>query len=353
MSGLNVVQWSTGACGAIALRVIHDRADLELQGVWVHSEDKVGQDAGALCAGEPIGVIATDDADALISLAPDCISYTASGEARHKECIDDYCRMLGAGINVVTTSVPGLVHPAGFDSAAVAEIESACQLGGASLYASGIEPGFSGDHLVLALSTLSNRIDSVRTQEIFGYADYPVSFTMFEVFGFGKPPEDRCLMEVPGVQASAWGPPVRMVADHLGVEVEIRETYEKRVTDVPLEVAAGRIPAGTVAAVRFETIGVVDERDAIIIEHINRMSPEIAPEWPRADRDGTYRIKFSGDPSFQCELTLGDEHDFSDQGMVATSMRIVNAIPYVCAAAPGIVTAADLPLTLPVHPFRV
>ena len=67
--------------------------------VWVHSEDKVGQDAGTLSGGAPIGLAATNDADALIALAPDCVSYTASGEARPKECIEDYCRMLAAGIN--------------------------------------------------------------------------------------------------------------------------------------------------------------------------------------------------------------------------------------------------------------
>jgi len=352
MSPLKVVQWSTGGCGAIAIRAIRERPDLELCGVWVHSDEKVGRDAGALSGGAPLGLLTTNEADALIALAPDCVSYTASGEARPKECVEDYCRMLGAGINIVTTSVPGLLHPAGFDAAAVAAIEEACHQGGATLYASGIEPGFAGDHLVLALTTLSNRIESVRTQEIFSYADYPVAFTMFEVFGFGKPPEHRCLMELPGVQTSAWGPPVRMVADHLGAEIEIRETYEKRVTDVPLEVAAGLIPAGTVAAVRFETIGVVDGRDAIIIEHINRMAPEIAPDWPTAERDGTYRILATGDPSFQCELTLGSGGDFSEHGMVATTMRIINAIPHVCAAEPGIVTAADLPLTLPTAAFR-
>ena len=150
---------------------------------------------------------------------------------------------------------------------------------------------------MLTLATLSKRIRSVRTQEIFGYADYPVAFTMFEVFGFGKPPEHRCIMELPGIQSSSWGPPVRMVADHLGARLDaIRETYDKRVTPRRLEVAAGVIEAGTVGAVRFETIGVVDGRDAIVIEHVNRMAPDLAPDWPTAARDGTYRIVFDGDP---------------------------------------------------------
>jgi len=268
-------------------------------------------------------------------------------------CSSDLCRILDAGVNVVTTSVPGLLYPAGYDAAAVTRIEDACRRGGASLYASGIEPGFAGDHLVLLLSTLTSRIESVRTQEIFTYADYPVPFTIYEVFGFGKPVEHEAIMQMPGVQRSAWGPPVQMVADRLGVELDdIRETYDKRVTDRALTTAAGPIEAGTVGAVRFETIGVVDGRDAIIIEHVNRMAPDVAPDWPTAERDGTYRVVFDGDPGLSCELQLGtDERDFSDAGMLATTMRVVNAIPAVCAARPGIVTATDLPLTLPAAAF--
>ena len=260
--------------------------------------------------------------------------------------------MLDAGINVVTTSVPGLLYPPGFDADEVARLDAACRRGRASLYVSGIEPGFAGDQLVLTLATLTNRIRSVRTQEIFGYDDYPVAFTMFDVFGFGRPVEQQCLMELPGVQTSAWGPPVQMVADELGVELdEIRETYEKRITDRRLDVAAGTIEAGTVGAVRFETIGVVDGRDAIVIEHVNRMAPDLAPEWPTADRDGTYRITIDGEPNLTCELRLGTGEDHSHAGMVATTIRVVNAIPHVCDAPPGIVTSTDLPLTLPRSAF--
>jgi hypothetical protein len=352
MPPLSIVQWSTGYVGSLAIRAIAARPDLELAGVWVHNPDKVGRDAGELAGLAPLGIEATDDGAALLALEPDCVCYTASGESRPDEAVDDLCRILEAGVDVVTTSVPGLLYPGGYDPAAVTRLEDACRRGDSSLYSSGIEPGFSGDHLVLLLSTLTRRIRSVRTQEIFTYADYPVPFTIYEVFGFGKPIEHTCIMELPGVQRSAWGPPVQMVADRLGVELdEIRETYDKRVTDRPLTTAAGPIEAGTVGAVRFETIGVVDGRDAIVIEHVNRMATDLAPDWPTAGRDGTYRIVFDGEPRLQCELTVGEPTNFSDAGMIATAMRAVNAIPYVCAAGPGIVTATDLPLTLPVDAF--
>ena len=352
MQSYRVVQWSTGGVGALALHAIAARPDLALVGVYVHGEAKRGRDAGELAGGPPLGVTASSDVDALLALAPDCVCYTAQGESRPKECVEDLCRMLAAGINVVTTSVPGLVHPAGFDPKQVARLEKACVEGGATLYASGLEPGFAGDQLVLTLATLVRRVRSVRTQEIFSYAAYPVAFTMFEVFGFGKPPEHRCIMQLPGIQTLSWGPPVRMVADQLGAKLDsIRETYEKRVTPRRLEVAAGVIEAGTVGAVRFETIGVVEGRDAIVIEHVNRMAEDLAPDWPTAARDGTYRIHFDGEPELTCELQLGGPESFSAQGMLATAMRVVNAIPAVCEAPPGLTSSSELPLTLPRFAF--
>jgi hypothetical protein len=70
---LRTLVWSTGGVGANAIDAIRRRPDLERVGVWVHSPDKVGKDVGELAGGEPLGLTATNDADALIALAPDCV----------------------------------------------------------------------------------------------------------------------------------------------------------------------------------------------------------------------------------------------------------------------------------------
>jgi len=347
-----IVGWSTGWVGRLAIQSIARRPDLELVGLWVHNPEKVGVDAGTLAGIDPIGVAATDDVDALLALAPDCVCYSASGEGLDVAAAADIERILAAGINVVTVSIAGLVFPAGYDAAIRGRLEEAARRGNATLYASGIEPGFAGDQFVLTLLTMSDTITSVRTQEIFLYDTYPVEFVMREVFGFGKPLDYTPIMAMPGVQQGTWGPPVRMVADRLGVELdEIRETYETVATPRELHVAAGLIEAGTVGAVRFETIGVVDGREAIVIEHVNRMAPDLAPEWPTAERDGTYRILVEGNPNLSCDLQVGKADTAGDEGMVATTMRIVNAIPYVCDAPAGLVSSLDLPLTTPKHAF--
>jgi hypothetical protein len=46
-----VVVWSTGGIGSLAIVAVHERPDLELVGVWVHSKEKVGKDAGELATG--------------------------------------------------------------------------------------------------------------------------------------------------------------------------------------------------------------------------------------------------------------------------------------------------------------
>jgi hypothetical protein len=348
MQPLRVVVWATGWVGSLAVRAVHRRPDLELAGVWVHSEAKDGRDAGELAGLGPIGVVATRDADALLGLAPHCICYTASGPERDAAAIPDYVTMLERGINVVTVSSPGLVFPPAFATSARDQLADAAARGGASLYASGIEPGFAGDQLALTLLTQCDTVRSVRIQELFRYDTYPVTFMMFDVFGFGRPLEYTPLMSSEGAQVGTWGPPVQMVSHALGVELDtIRETYDRRVTDRTLEVAAGVIEAGTVGAIRMETIGVVNGRDAIVIEHVNRMADDLAPDWPQSARDGTYRIVIEGNPSLQCEMTVGTEVTASADGMLATTMRCVNAIPYVVDAPAGLVSSLDLPLTLP------
>jgi len=343
-----VAVWGTGGVGAIAVDAIARRDGLELVAVRVQDPTKVGRDAGELIGREPLGVLASDDLGVLLAAEPDCVCYAAIGAGRDVEAVEDIAGLLERGIDVVTVSLPGLVHPPAYDERHRSRLEQAAIAGGATVYGSGIEPGFAADQLPLTLLTMSDEVTSIRTQEIFRYDTYPNEFTMHEVFGFGRAPEFRCLMELPGVQSISWGPPVRMVADQVGWTIDhIDERYEKRVTEHRLETASGPIEPGTVGAIRFETVGVVDGRDAVIIEHINRMTDDIAPDWPQAERDGTYRVHIEGSPTVDCVLTLGDDTHGASDGMIATTMRIVNAIHAVGDASPGLASSLDLPLTLP------
>ena len=347
---LRVAVWSTGWIGSIAIRAVHRRPDLELVGVWVHSPDKVGRDAGELAGAGPIGVTATDDFDALLAEGIDCVIYAASGPEQDAAAVPDYQRFLAAGVNVVTVSSWTLLYPPMFDATWQTQLEEAAATGGASLYASGIEPGFAADQLPLVLTTMSNTITSIRSSELACYDTYPVAFMMREMMGFGQPLDYEPMLALPGAQTSAWGPGINLVAAALGVELDgIREEFDRVATDRTLEVASGTIEAGTCGALRTQTIGVVGGRDTIVIEHVNRMARDLAPEWPNSERDGTYRIAIEGDPDIHCEMAVGDPASATAGAMVATAMRVVNAVPYVVDAPPGLLSSLDLPLTVPHH----
>ncbi|MEW5808732.1 MAG: dihydrodipicolinate reductase [Actinomycetota bacterium] len=351
-SPVRVAVWSTGAIGKLAIERVVGRDDMDLVAVWVHSPEKVGRDVGEFIGGDVVGVTTSATLDDVLAARPDIVVYTASGPELDAVNMPVYLALLRAGVDVITVSSPWLMYPPAADAALIDELTAAATAGESTLYASGLEPGFVGDHLVALLSTMSATVNSVRTQEIFDYDTYENSFLMCDVFGFGKPLDETPIMQLGGVQTMTWGPPVQYAAAALGLKLDcIRETYERRETPRALDVASGRIAAGTCGAIRMETIGVVNGRDAIVIEHINRMAPDLAPDWPSAARDGTYRVIIDGEPGMICELTFGDEESAGDHGMLATAMRLVNAIPYVRVCEGGrLVSSMDLPITSPSGP---
>ncbi|KUH90662.1 dihydrodipicolinate reductase [Mycobacterium sp. IS-1556] len=354
-SPLRTVVWSTGGVGSIAIDAIRGRPDLELVGVWVHSETKLGKDAGVLAGIDPIGVTATNDRAALIALRPDCVVYAASGPERDAGAVPDYLNLLEAGINVVSTSSTSLVYPPAYYSPEWrAQMEDAARTGDASFYASGIFPGFGSDELALSLATQSKKIRCLKVTEVALNDHYPVADVMMNGMGFGRPLDFEPLLKTPGFIEMAWRAPICLMAAGLGVEVEeVRGTLDRRRTHRDIEVAFGTIKAGTCGAVSTRAAGVVNGREAIVVEHIIRMARDVAPDWLASEFDATYRVDIEGDPDIHCAMNVGagQGHAAGHAAMTATAMRVVNAIPYVVAAPSGLLSSLDLPDTLPRHAF--
>lgn len=353
---MRVVVWSTGGVGSIAIDAIRRRPDMELVGVWVHSPDKVGRDAGELGGGgTPLGLEATNDAAALIAQKPDCVVYAASGPDRDGAAVPDYQRLLAAGINVVSTSSTSLIYPPSYFAPHWRdELEQAARQGSSSFYGSGIFPGFASDELALLLTTQSKSIRSITVSEVSLNDHYPVADVMMDGMGFGRPLDFEPMLKTPGFIEMAWSASLYLIAAGLAVEIEeVRGTLDRELTNRDIEVAFGTIPAGTAGAVRTRAAGVVDGREAIVIEHVIRMARDVAPDWPASECDATYRVDIAGDPDIHCEMTLGaaEGHGAGRAAMAATAMRVVNAIPYVVAAEPGLLSSLDVPMTLPRHAF--
>jgi hypothetical protein len=344
-----VVAWSTGTVGRHAIAGIDARPDLELVGLWVSNPDKVGQDAGRLAdLGRDLGIVATNDKEALYALKPDCVVHTAMTDDRLFEAMDDLIEILEHGINVVSSGPVVLVYPAGIGlDSYVDRINAAGAKTGASLHVNGIDPGWANDVLPLALTSLSQRIDGVRVMEICDYSTYYQPVVMGDIYGFGKPMDFPAMLWQPGILTTAWGPVVRQIAAGLDLELDpvLIENVEKVAAEWDTPSVSGDVAEGTLGAVRFGVAGTVNGVPRVVLDHITRTDPKQAPQWPTpSEGDGCYRVEVTGEPQMRLEFTHhGENGDHNVSGMIVTAMRLVNSVHAVCDAQPGLVTALDLP----------
>jgi hypothetical protein len=346
---IRVALIGTGNCGSLACKQLITDERFDLVGVWVSSDAKVGRDAGELAGLEMVtGVAATNDLDAIVAAKPACVVYCAMGDVRLPAAMADVRLFLAAGINVVGSAPGVLQYPwQVIPDKYIERIEDAAREGDSSIFITGVDPGFATDLLPFALAGTCQSIQQIRTMEIADYATYDGVTVMFDVMGFGNDIGDFPMLFQPGVLSIAWGTAIRQLAAGLGVEVdEIRDSVEQEPAPEDLDVAAGRIAKGTVAALRFQIEGMVKGRPVIVVEHVTRLRADLRPDWAQpAHPGGSYRVEITGEPSYVVDIVPTSRNGGAPYAAIlAAAARIVNSIPDVVAAAPGIRTTLDLPL---------
>jgi len=351
-SSYRIIQWATGSVGQIAIRHIVETDGLELVGAYVTAAGKVGRDAGELSGIGPVGVVATGDVDEILATAADCVVYAPL----HAD-IDEMCRILASGKNVVTPV--GFVNPRAMEAAVVGRIEAACRAGGATLHGTGIHPGFSGDLLPLTFARLCTRIDQVVVQEVADLSEHPSAPMMFDGLGFGRDPVEAVAepSRIVETMERIFRESMLLVCDGLGVTVDRFTTeFDVAVAKRPLAVRSGEIGEGRVAGMRFEWLAWSPDRadrPIVVFRTFWKMDDDLEPDWGY----GTikYSLQIEGEPSLKVAFEPtepGPNGDSGYWGRVWTAMNTVNAIPAVCDAEPGIRTHLDLPFVRPLNLVR-
>jgi hypothetical protein len=339
---LRVIQWATGGVGKAAIEAIVAHPKLELAGVWVHSADKAGRDAGELAGIPRLGVSATQDVDALLALGADCIVYAPL--LPDEEIV---CRLLASGANVVTPL--GWVHPWRTD---VSSIVEACTAGRSTLHGTGIHPGGITERFPLMVSALSQRITHVRAEEFSDIRTYGAPDVVRHIMLFGATPDDAAKSPMVEFMAAGFTQSIDMVAAVLGFRVddEITTSHEVAVATAPIDSPIGVIEPGLVAAQRFTWQATVDGVPVMTVRTNWFMGQrDLEPAWTFGPAGERFEVEVTGDPSSL--VTFHGWHPASieaglarNPGIVATATHCVSAVPYVCAAEPGIKTYLDLPL---------
>jgi len=337
-----VVQWATGNIGLRSLQAVIEHPDLDLVGLYVYSDTKVGKDAGELCGLSPVGVVATRDIDEILALRPDCVLYMGD-----RLDVDAIARLLESGANVVSTRSE-FHRPASLDPETRTRLESACATGSSTLFSTGSSPGFITEALPFALFSMQRRVDRLLIEEFADMSSRNSPEMIFDLMGFGRDPSHFDPRGVEAHGGASFAGSLGMVADALSLPLdEVVAKGQVAVANHATDVAAGRVEAGTIAAQRLEVTGVRGGRPLLCFSANWYLTPDVEPAWDL--RPTGWHVLVEGDTPLDVDIHFPvppDEWAATSPGL--TAHRPVNAIPYVCQAEPGIRTSAELPQIIPV-----
>lgn len=339
---LRVVQWTTGNVAAEVVRALMGRPDIAVVGAYARSPEKAGVDLGALCGlGTDLGVRATADVDALVELRPDCVVYTPL----HFN-LAEVQRILRAGVNVVTSAE--FMTGVNLSSNDRAALNSAALGGGSSIFGSGMNPGF----VQLAAAAASGVSTNVRRATVVESVDVSefIGDANFAGVGWGRPKNDPGHVEDVRVATAVFAEAVdalarmlRVELDEISCSVEFAHATQEAVADGVL------IRDGHVGGIEVRWSGHQAGQEVVCVQQRWAATPLLEPAW---HIEHGYLVDISGDPNVRMKIDLlptdADLADWSPQrmrniGLRITAAPLVNAIPAVCAAPPGIVTYAELP----------
>ncbi len=335
-----VVQWATGTIGARALRAVIEHPHMRLAGVYVHGQDKVGRDAGELCGTASTGVTATASIDDIVDLGPDCVLYMPNSLN-----LDELCRLLAAGINVVTTCGT-FHHPPSMDPEVRAKVQAACELGGSSVHSTGSSPGFITEAVPLVLTSIQRQLNALTIDEYADLSQRNSPELLFDLMGFGRPagPFEQFRADY---LRSSFGPSLQLVADAIGLPLDsVEASGELAMASRETTIAAGTLAAGSVAAQRITISGIRAGLPLIQFRATWYCTTDLEPAWEV--RETGWHVSVDGDAPLEVTLRMPIPLDrMAAVSPAYTANRAVNAVPYVCAAAPGIHSTLDLPQVVP------
>jgi hypothetical protein len=333
-----VVQWATGTIGKTCLRAVLDHPDLALAGLYVYSDRKAGLDAGTI-AGYPLtNIIATRDIGEILALDADVVIHTARLQLPYEQHDADVCALLRSGKNVITTA--GDHYPAAHGPARLAMFDGAAKAGGVTLLGTGVNPGYMLERLVLGLTGMCVDVARIEVTELINAATLPDPDFVFTVMGMGSDPARLDLRAGPlaTLFGKLYGEAITFVCDRMNVALDqIRPDHSVVPAEHDLHVSAGLIPAGAVAATHWRWHAISRGRQFLTLSVIWTMDDELAGyAGPHH-----WRVDVTGLPDLHLTLDMADPPDTGRRtkaGQYMTAGAVVNAIPAVVAAPPGVLT---------------
>ena len=339
MNRYRVIQWATGAMGKTCLKAIIDHPGVELVALFVYGAGKVGKDAGEIARRNPTGIIATNDVDAILACDADVVIHAGRLAPPYGSHDGEIIRLLESGKNVI--SINGYSFTQHWQGERLARLEDACAKGGVSLMNAGLNPGFIAEQIAVVATGVCSELDSIEVIESVSGREIMQPAYAFDALGFGADIARSDPMDEDWGPASAlngmYEEVVGAVANRLGMKLDrIERDHRVYAATADLRVNAGVVPKGTISHTNWKWHGIVAGERRITqsihwymeTAHLEEASP---PLW---------RDKIEGKPGVRIAVDLEKrptETERTSAEQYAVAGAVINAIPVICTAAPGVI----------------
>ncbi|MFC1822422.1 hypothetical protein ACFL9T_06915 [Thermodesulfobacteriota bacterium] len=349
MANYKTILWGTGVLGSQVARVLSMKSSVQLTGGIVHSSDKAGQDLGKICGvSQGIGVETSNDAKKILNEVEADVALIATQASKffrgsYEENLAQILLALEAKKNVITTT--GFLYPWKTVPDIAEKIDSTAKKNGVTFFGTGLNPGFLSDTLILFLTGPLVRIDRIKVRDMEDMTMYNSVPILRDMLGYGLTPEAfqaGAAQRFTDYMTDLYTECIHFVTDPLGVEdIEIRADLQSFTTAKTLKTVCTDILPGTIASHVFVVEGLIKGESFMTIDYGAKVCPDDVPEGGPLGQT----IEIEGRPSVKFDL----QGDLVERGILSTAGQVINAIPHVVAAPPGIITRRELPIFSPIR----
>jgi 4-hydroxy-tetrahydrodipicolinate reductase len=329
MEKIRVVLYGVGAIGSRIARFLLKKEGVEIVGAIDIAKDKVGKDLGeVLDIGKRLGVVVSNDPRAVFSKA--CANIVVHATSSYlRDVYPQIAPLAKYGVNVVSTCEE-LSYPHVSEPELAKKLDALGMKYGVTFLGTGINPGFLMDTLVITLTGVCQRVDRIKVERVMNAATRRVPFQKkigagLTVKEFKKKIETKAITGHVGLEQS-----IGMIAGALKWQLEKIKVDPVGPVIARRNVAseAIKVKRGQVAGLKQCANGFVGGKERITLEFQAYIGAE--EEYDAVTIDGVPPIHQKISPCVHGDL--------------ATIAVIVNSIPKVINAPPGLITMKDLPI---------
>lgn len=321
-----------GTVGTQVARLLLDhRQGVEVVGAATKHEHQIGRPLHEVVGSErTTGPIVVDSLAPVLAEHPEVV-VLATGSFL-PDVLSDVLDCARAGVNVVSPCEE-LAFPFARAADVAAEIDEAARRGGATIVGTGVNPGFIFDGLLALATGVCWDIQGIHGRRVVDVIEFAQNIHLRLGIGYTQEEFERGHAE--GTIAGHVGFPesIELVCERLGLRLDepVTQTFEPMIAKTEAPTKYDPVPPGRTEAFVQRATGIVGGREFIVLELLLHLRPREAGYEP-ADTitiDGSHGVKLAISPGMDA--------------VRATSAQLVNTIPVVLNAEPGLKTIKDLP----------